>query len=199
MYKIRKSIQICKSVVEKGGRISEVPCGGMLCEDCPLSSLNRKDGKLCSIDEDATLEVAKNFLVEVGVLEQKEQEGKKSYSFEEIVLMNLKGGIERGAKFVSDYNVIEILPNRTLKISNLKEESSSIVFPSEMFTMMESYLTVDDFDLEEEFQILGCEGIFKKIRLYGQIKVVRRFDDGRVNVYGEDYLDDDDQLIRVKN
>ena len=89
----------------------------------------------------------------------------KIYSFEEIVLVNLKGGIERGTKFKSDYNVIEILPNRTLKISSLKEERNLMITPSEMFIMEKPYLTLDDFDLEEEFQILGYEATFKKIEV----------------------------------
>ena len=113
--------------------------------------------------------------------------------------MNLKGGIERGVKFIGDCTTIEVLSNRTLKISNLKEESDPIIFPSEMFTMVEPYLTADDFDLEEEFEILGYEGIFKKIEVYGQIKVARRFDDGKVSVYGNDFLDGEDRLVRVNN
>ena len=199
MYKMRKSIQICKSVVENNGSTLKAPCIEMNCMDCPLASPNRKDGMFCATDEKATLEVAKNFLTEVEALEQKEQEDKKSYSFEEIVLMNLKGGIERGTKFISDCTAIEVLPNITIKFSNLKEESDPIIFPSEMFTMVEPYLTADDFDLEEEFQILGYEGIFKKIEVYGQIKVARRFDNGEVSVYGSDFLDGEDRLIRVKN
>ena len=113
--------------------------------------------------------------------------------------MNLKGGIERGTKFISDYNAIEILPNRTLKISSLKEERNLMITPSEMFIMEKPYLTADDLDLEEGFQILGYEGIFKKIEVYGQIKVARRFDNGEVSVYGSDFLDGEDRLIRVNN
>ena len=154
--------------------------------DCPLYEFNRIDEKSCTTDRKATLEVAKNFLAE-------------KYSFDKILLMNLKGGIERGTKFISDYNAIEILPNRTLKISSLKEERNLMITPSEMFTMVEPYLTVDNFNLEEEFQILGYEGIFKKIEVYGQIKVARRFDNGEVSVYGSDFLDGEDRLIRVKN
>ena len=74
-----------------------------------------------------------------------------------------------------------------------------MITPSEMFTMVEPYLTADNFNLEEEFQILGYEGIFKKIKVYGQIKVARRFDNGEVSVYGSDFLDGEDRLIRVKN
>ena len=199
MDKIRKSIQICKSVVEKGGRVSEIPCNGVRCIDCPLASLNRKDRKLCAYDKKATLEVAKNFLVEVGVLEQEEQENKKSYTIDEVVLMNQEGKIEEGTKFISDCNTIEVLPNRTLKISSLKEERNLIISPSEMFVMVKSYLTLDDFGLDEEFRLSGYEGIYKKIELYGQIKVVRRFDNGSVKVYDESYVDDEDRLIRVNN
>ena len=190
MNKKEELIQLCESVIEKGGSVLDVSCNEIKCMDCPLSYVNRKDKKCCSYDRKATLEVAKNFLAE---------ESKKSYSFEEIVLVNLKGGIERGTKFKSDYNVIEILPNRTLKISSLKEERNLMITPSEMFIMVEPYLTVDNFNLEEEFQILGYEGIFKKIEVYGQIKVARRFDNGEVSVYGSDFLDGEDRLIRVKN
>lgn len=199
MNKKEELIQLCKSVVENGGRVFGVSCEGVACAVCPLEHHNRRDGKCCSYDEKATLEAAKNFLAEVGVLEQKEQESKKTYSFDEIVLMNLKGGIERGTKFISDYNTIGVLSNRTLKISSLKEGNDPVISPSEMFIMTNSYLTKDDFDLEEEFQILGYEGIFKKIELYGQIKVVRRLDNGRVSVYDEYYLEDEDRLIRVNN
>ena len=181
--------QLCKDVIEKDGCISQVSCNEIECMDCPLSEFNRIDEKSCTTDRKATLEVAKNFLAEES----------KKYSLEEIVLMNLKGGIERGTKFISDYNAIEILPNRTLKISSLKEERNLMITPSEMFTMVEPYLTVDNFNLEEEFQILGYEGIFKKIEVYGQIKVARRFDNGEVSVYGSDFLDGEDRLIRVKN
>ena len=178
--------QLCKGVIEKDGCISQVSCDEIECMDCPLSEFNRIDEKSCTTDRKATLEVAKNFLAE-------------KYSLEEIVLMNLKGRIERGTKFISDYNAIEILPNRTLKISSLKEERNLMITPSEMFTMVEPYLTVDNFNLEEEFQILGYEGIFKKIEVYGQIKVARRFDNGEVSVYGSDFLDGEDRLIRVNN
>ena len=195
MNKTEESIQLCKSVIENGGSVSETYCEDMVCDDCPLSILNREDRSPCFMSKKATLEVAKKFLAEAGVPEQKS----KSYSFEEIVLMNLKGGIERGTKFISDYNAIEILPNRTLKISSLKEERNLMITPSEMFIMVEPYLTVDNFNLEEEFQILGYEGIFKKIEVYGQIKVARRFDNGEVSVYGSDFLDGEDRLIRVKN
>lgn len=201
MSKKEELIQLCKAVIENGGDVSKVCCKKMKCEDCPLFAFNREDVIPCFLDKKATLEVAKNFLaeVEVGVLEQKEQKSEKSYSIEEVILMNQEGKIEEGTKFISDYNAIEILPNRTLKISSLKEESDPIIFPSEMFTMVEPYLTADDFDLEEEFQILGYEGIFKKIEVYGQIKVARRFDNGEVSVYGSDFLDGEDRLIRVKN
>ena len=190
MNKKEELIQLCESVIEKGGSVSDVSCNEIKCMDCPLSYVNRKDKKCCSYDRKATLEVAKNFLAE---------ESKKSYSLEEIVLMNLKGGIERGTKFISDYNAIEILPNRTLKISSLKEERNLMITPSEMFIMEKPYLTADDLDLEEGFQILGYEGIFKKIEVYGQIKVARRFDNGEVSVYGSDFLDGEDRLIRVNN
>ena len=199
MNKTEGLIQLCKFVVENGGDVSKVCCKKIKCGDCPLFAFNREDGIPCFLDKKATLEVAKNFLAEVGVLEQKEQESEKTYSFDEIVLMNLKGGIERGTKFISDYNTIEILPNRTLKISSRKEGRNLMITPSEMFTMMKPYLTVDNFDLEEEFQILGYEGIFKKIEVYGQIKVARRFDNGEVSVYGSDFLDGEDRLIRVNN
>ena len=197
MSKKEELMQLCKAVIENGGDVSKVCCKKMKCEDCPLFAFNREDGIPCFLDKKATLELAKNFLVEVGVLEQKEQESEKSYSFDEIVLMNLKGEIKEGIKFISDYTAIKVLPNRKLKISNLKEESDPIIFPSEMFIMEKPYLTADDLDLEEEFQILGYEGIFKKIEVYGQIKVARRFNDGKVSMYGSDFLDDEDHLIRV--
>ena len=199
MNKTEGLIQLCKFVVENGGDVSKVCCKKIKCEDCPLFAFNREDGIPCFLDKKATLEVAKNFLAEVGVLKQKEQESEKSYSFDEIVLMNLKGKIKEGTKFTSDYTTIEVLSNRTLKISNLKEESDTIIFPSEKFEMAKSYLTGDDFGLEEEFQILGYEGIFKKIEVYGQIKVARRFDNGEVSVYGNDFLDCENRLIRVNN
>ena len=113
--------------------------------------------------------------------------------------MNLKGGIERGTKFISDYNAIEILPNRTLKISSLKEERNLMITPSEMFIMVEPYLTLDDFDLEEEFQILGYEATFKKIEVFGQIKIARRDNDGTISVHSESHLDGEKHLIRVNN
>ena len=195
MNKTEESIQLCKSVVENGGSVSETYCEDMVCDDCPLSILNREDRSPCFMSKKATLEVAKKFLAEAGVPEQKS----KSYSFEEIVLMNLKGGIERGTKFISDYNAIEILPNRTLKISSLKEERNLMITPSEMFTMVEPYLTLDDFDLEEEFQILGYEATFKKIEVFGQIKIARRDNDGTISVHSESHLDGEKHLIRVNN
>ena len=189
--------QLCKGVIEKDGCISQVSCDETECMDCPLSEFNRTDGKSCTTDRKATLEVAKNFLAEES----------KKYSLEEIVLMNLKGGIERGTKFISDYNAIEILPNRTLKISSLnrlkisslKEERNLIITPSEMFIMVEPYLTLDDFDLEEEFQILGYEATFKKIEVFGQIKIARRDNDGTISVHSESHLDGEKHLIRVNN
>lgn len=195
MNKTEESIQLCKSVIENGGSVSETYCEDMVCDDCPLSNLNREDRSPCFMSKKATLEVAKKFLAEAGVPEQKS----KSYSFEEIVLMNLKGGIERGTKFISDYNAIEILPNRTLKISSLKEERNLMITPSEMFTMEKPYLTLDDFDLEEEFQILGYEATFKKIEVFGQIKIARRDNDGTISVHSESHLDGERHLIRVNN
>lgn len=195
MNKTEESIQLCKSVIENGGSVSETYCEDMVCDDCPLSNLNREDRSPCFMSKKATLEVAKKFLAEAGVPEQKS----KSYSFEEIVLMNLKGGIERGTKFISDYNAIEILPNRTLKISSLKEERNLMITPSEMFIMVEPYLTLDDFDLEEEFQILGYEATFKKIEVFGQIKIARRDNDGTISVHSESHLDGERHLIRVNN
>ena len=195
MSKKEELIQLCKSVIENGGSVSETYCEDMVCDDCPLSILNREDRSPCFMSKKATLEVAKKFLAEAGVPEQKS----KSYSFEEIVLMNLKGGIERGTKFISDYNAIEILPNRTLKISSLKEERNLMITPSEMFTMVEPYLTLDDFDLEEEFQILGYEATFKKIEVFGQIKIARRDNDGTISVHSESHLDGERHLIRVNN
>lgn len=194
MNKTEESIQLCKSVIENGGSVSETYCEDMVCDDCPLSILNREDRSPCFMSKKATLEVAKKFLAEAGVPEQKS----KSYSFEEIVLMNLKGGIERGTKFISDYNAIEILPNRTLKISSLKEERNLMITPSEMFIMVEPYLTLDDFDLEEEFQILGYEATFKKIEVFGQIKIARRDNDGTISVHSESHLDGEN-LIRANN
>ena len=190
MNKKEALIQLCESVIEKGGNVLDVSCNEIECMDCPLSYVNRKDKKCCSYDRKATLEVAKNFLAE---------ESKKSYSFEEIVLMNLKGGIERGTKFISDYNIIEILPNRTLKISSRKEERNLMITPSEMFTMEKPCLTLDDFDLEEEFQILGYEATFKKIEVFGQIKIARRDNDGTISVHSESHLDGEKHLIRVNN
>ena len=151
MNKTEESIQLCKSVIENGGSVSETYCEDMVCDDCPLSILNREDRSPCFMSKKATLEVAKKFLAEAGVPEQKS----KSYSFEEIVLMNLKGGIERGTKFISDYNIIEILPNRTLKISSRKEERNLMIFPSEMFIMVEPYLTADDLGEIENSEIFN--------------------------------------------
>ena len=45
MNKKEELIQLCESVIEKGGSVLDVSCNEIKCMDCPLSYVNRKDKK----------------------------------------------------------------------------------------------------------------------------------------------------------
>ena len=59
-------------------------------------------------------------------------------------------------------------------------------------------LTLDDFDLEEEFKVLDCEGIFKKVKIFDSILVAGKWNDGSVWTYRpSSYFKEDDVLIKI--
>ena len=92
--------------------------------------------------------------------------------------LNIKKG-----KYVSD-NGIEIeITEDTVILGNKHNEE--FVIPIDFYDTFKKdrKLTLDDFDLEEEFKIMNLEGIFKKVKIFDNIFIARKWNDGSVYTY----------------
>ena len=59
-------------------------------------------------------------------------------------------------------------------------------------------LTLDDFDLEEEFEVLDCEGIFKKVKIFDSVLIARKWNDGSVWTYpSSSYFKEDAVFVKI--
>ena len=57
----REIFEICEKVVENESSF-EVDCSHISCEICPLSSVNRKNGMGCIVDDKETVRIAKEYI-----------------------------------------------------------------------------------------------------------------------------------------
>ena len=116
------------------------------------------------------------------------------------ILENISDFKER-TKLKSDKVEIEILSNGGLSIKNIYRDSLGgdvMVFANDQFKIVERPLTLDDFDLEEEFKVLGCEGIFKKVKIFDNVCIARKWNDGSVCTYRpSSYFGEGDILIKI--
>ena len=108
-----------------------------------------------------------------------------------------KLNIEKG-KYVSDNGIeIEITEDMVI-LSNKHNEEFVIPIDFDDTFKERKVLTLDDFDLEEEFKVLGCEGVFKKVKIFDSILVARKWNDGSVWTYRpSSYFKEDDVLIKI--
>ena len=93
-----------------------------------------------------------------------------------------KLNIEKG-KYVSD-NGIEIeITEDTVILSNKHNEEFVIPIDFDDTFKEDRKLTLDDFDLEEEFKVLELEGVWKKTKLFDKIVLVRQWEGGTISTY----------------
>ena len=107
-----------------------------------------------------------------------------------------KLNIEKG-KYVSD-NGIEIeITEDTVILSNKDNKEFVIPIDFDDTFKEDRKLTLDDFDLEEEFKVLDCEGIFKKVKIFDSIFVARKWNVGSIHAYRPDYFKEDDLFVKI--
>ena len=109
-----------------------------------------------------------------------------------------KLNIEKG-KYVSDNGVeIEITEDMVI-LSNKHNEEFVIPIDFDDTFKEDRKLTLDDFDLEEEFKILDCEGVFKKVKIFDNICIARKLKNGLVCTYsqGSYFTREGDVLIKI--
>ena len=108
--------------------------------------------------------------------------------------LNIKKG-----KYVSDNGVeIEITEDMVI-LSNKHNEEFVIPIDFDDTFKEDRKLTLDDFDLEEEFKILDCEGVFKKVKIFDNICIARKLKNGLVCTYsqGSYFTKEGDVLIKI--
>ena len=102
-------------------------------------------------------------------------------------------------KYMSDNGIeIEITEDMVI-LSNKHNEEFVIPIDFDDTFKEDRKLTLDDFDLEEEFKILDCEGIFKKVKIFDNICIARKWNDGLVCTYsqGSYFTREGDVLIKI--
>ena len=107
--------------------------------------------------------------------------------------LNIKKG-----KYVSD-NGIEIeITEDTVILSNKHNEEFVIPIDFDDTFKEDRKLTLDDFDLEEEFKVVGYEGVFKKVKIFDSICITRKWNDGSIHAYRpSDYFREDAVFVKV--
>lgn len=127
-------------------------------------------------------------------LVEEEQEKQDTFKVKDIIdKLNIGKG-----KYISD-NGIEIeITEDTVILGNKHNKEFVIPIDFDDTFKEDRKLTLDDFDLEEEFEVMDLEGIFKKVKIFDSILVARKWNDGSVWTYrpsgysGEDY-----ELIKI--
>ena len=57
----KQILELCEEVVKNGSKFG-VSCDGIFCDDCPLSSENRKDDMECTTNNKETVRIAKEYI-----------------------------------------------------------------------------------------------------------------------------------------
>lgn len=107
--------------------------------------------------------------------------------------LNIKKG-----KYVSD-NGIEIeITEDTVILGN--KHNKEFVIPIEFNDTFKEdrKLTLDDFDLEEEFKVLNLEGVWKKTKIFDKIVLVRQWEGGTISTYNSLNYVINETLIKLK-
>lgn len=165
---------------------SKVPFLG----DCDLYEIVGVDGCVPSYLDSGVLWLESELeLVEEG----QEQEKQDTFKIKDIIdKLNIKKG-----KYISDNGVeIEITEDAVI-LGNKHNKEFVIPIDFDDTFKRDRKLTLDDFDLEEEFEVVGYEGIFKKVKIFDSICIATKWDDGLVRTYSSSYFDEDDILIKV--
>ena len=98
----REIFEICEKVVENESSL-EVDCSHISCEICPLSSVNRKNGMGCIVDDKETIRIAKEYI-----------DKNKSYYKVKDIIKNIDM-FEIGTKFsLYGKNILSIGENETI-------------------------------------------------------------------------------------
>ena len=108
-----------------------------------------------------------------------------------------KLNIEKG-KYISDNGIKIEITEDTVILGNKHNEEFVVPIDFNDTFKEDRKLTLDDFDLEEEFKVLDCEGIFKKVKIFDSILVARKWNDGSVWTYRpSSYFKEDAVLIKI--
>ena len=98
----REIFEICEKVVKNESSL-EVDCSHISCEICPLSSVNRKNGMGCIVDDKETVRIAKEYI-----------DKNKSYYKVKDIIKNIST-FEIGTKFsLYGMDVLSIGKNETI-------------------------------------------------------------------------------------
>ena len=106
--------------------------------------------------------------------------------------LNIKKG-----KYVSDNGVEIEITEDTVILSNKHNEEFVIPIDFDDTFKEDRKLTLDDFDLEEEFKVLDCEGIFKKVKIFDSIFVANKWNDGSIHAYRPDFFREDAVFVKI--
>ena len=108
-----------------------------------------------------------------------------------------KLNIEKG-KYISDNGIKIEITEDTVILGNKHNEEFVVPIDFNDTFKEDRKLTLDDFDLEEEFEVMDLEGIFKKVKIFDSILVARKWNDGSVWTYRpSSYFKEDDVLIKI--
>ena len=127
------------------------------------------------------------------VNEEQNQTQQDTFKIKDIInILNIKRG-----KYVSDNGVeIEITEDMVI-LSNKHNEEFVIPIDFDDTFKEDRKLTLDDFDLEEEFKVLDCEGIFKKVKIFDSIFVANKWNDGSIHAYRPDFFREDAVFVKI--
>ena len=129
-------------------------------------------------------------------LVKEEQKPTKQNTFKVKDIMD-KLNIERG-EYISD-NGIEIeITEDTVILGNKHNEEFVIPIDFDDTFKENRKLTLDDFDLEEEFEVMDLEGIFKKVKIFDSVLIARKWNDGSVWTYpSSSYFKEDAVFVKI--
>lgn len=128
------------------------------------------------------------------VKEEQDLTQQNTFKIKDIIdKLNIKKG-----KYVSDNGVEIEITEDTVILGNKHNKEFVIPIDFDDTFKEDRKLTLDDFDLEEEFKVLDLEGIFKKVKIFDSILVARKWNDGSVWTYRPSgYSGEDHKLIKI--
>ena len=107
-----------------------------------------------------------------------------------------KLNIEKG-KYISDNGVEIEITEDTVILGNKHNKEFVIPIDFDDTFKERKVLTLDDFDLDEEFKVLDLEGVWKKTKIFDKIVLVRQWEDGTISTYNNSDYVKNETLVKI--